>query len=395
LARAGLLVALALCSVACDDKRAAQDGADASGGNASAGGEDGAVEVDARGSLPNAASDAQLGSADAASDAAPVADASAGSEGGAADAATDAGPRTLRAQVCGGGSNWPAPLPAQNLREAQPVGSQSFSFLEGPVWIAEQGVLLFSDMNFSGDDAQGPPARIRRLRPPASFDVFAEASNGNGLALTNEGLLLAATHDNQGLSLFQLAGGARTPLALRASGKRLNSPNDLTVRSDGTVYVTDPDWQLGPRTNETKVTGVYRVSPPLSGSGSNAAALIDDTLDKPNGIALSPDERTLYVGSFGSEIWKYTIAADGSTSARTKFADTGGSDGMTIDCAGNVYVTSGTVEVFAPDGEKLGEISLAGEPSNVAFGGADRKTLYITAGPRLYSIRLNVPGFPY
>jgi gluconolactonase len=390
--RCGLPLALALCCVGCagcEGKDAAPHDADPGAEEAGAGAEDGGV------SSLDAAPDAQPGQ-DASGDAAAASDASAGAEGGAAEAGTDAGPRTLRAQVCGDGGGWPAPLPAQmNQRRAQPVGTQSFGFLEGPVWIAEQGVLLFSDMDTSGDDAQGPPARIRRLRPPATYDVFAEASNGNGLALTNDGALLAATHDNQSLSRFDLASSARTPLTVRYEGKRFNSPNDLTVRSDGTVYFTDPMYQIGSRDSETMIMGVYRVPPLLLTSGTNAATLVEGTLDKPNGIALSPDERTLYVGSSGSEIWKYQVAADGSTSGRTKFAEPGSSDGMTIDCAGNLYVTSGTVEVFAPSGDRLGEVTLGGDPTNVAFGGADRKTLYITAGPRLYSIGLNVPGFPY
>jgi gluconolactonase len=130
-------------------------------------------------------------------------------------------------------------------------------------------------------------------------------------------------------------------------------------------------------------------------SGPNNALLIEGGLDKPNGIALSPDERTLYVGSVGSEIWKYTVAADGSVSDRIMFANTGSSDGMTVDCAGNLYVSSGSVEVFAPDASKLGDITLGGDPTNLAFGGSDRKTLYITAGSRLYSVALNLPGYPY
>lgn len=299
-----------------------------------------------------------------------------------------------RAQICGEGQTFPAPLSAA-MQTAQPVGDASFGFLEGPVWLADQGVLLFSDMDFSGGDAEGPPSRIRRLTPPATFDVFNPMSNSNGLALTTAGDVLAATHDNQGLSRFDAHSAARTPLSVLAQGKHLNSPNDLTVRSDGTVFFTDPDWQLGPRTNETGITGVYRVDPPLVAGGTNSAVLVEGSLAKPNGIALSPDEQTLYVGSSGNEIWKYRVQADGSLDGRTKFAETGASDGMTVDCAGNLYVASGTIEVFSPSGERLGEIMIAGDPTNVAFGGADRKTLYITAGPGLFAIQLSVPGYPY
>lgn len=340
------------------------------------------------------ASDAQRAAADGGSDATTEVRADASSAQPGSDAGFGASSR--RSEICGTATSFPNPLPSEtSKRRAQAVGTLSFGFLEGPVWIASQGVLLFSDMDFSGGDAMGPPARIRRLTPPATFDEFSPSSNSNGLALALDGSLLAATHDNQALSRFSLANAARTPLKVRADGKRFNSPNDLVVRSDGTVYFTDPDWQLGPRDNETKITGVYRVPAPLNNSGDNAAALVDGTLTKPNGIALSPDEQTLYVGSQGNEIWKYPVRSDGSVGARSKFADTGSSDGMAIDCAGNLYVTSGTVEVFAPSGTKLGDISLDGSPSNAAFGGPDRKTLYITAGPKLYAIELAVAGFPY
>jgi gluconolactonase len=274
------------------------------------------------------------------------------------------------------------------------VGTTRFGFIEGPVWIAELGVLLFSDMNFSGGDAKGPPSRIRRLKPPSSFDVLVETANSNGLALSLEGAVLAATHDTQSLSAFDAQTGKRTDLTVRYQGKRFNSPNDLTIRDDGTVYFSDPDYQLGSRSSELGSVGVYRVSAPLRAAGG-AAELVDGTLQKPNGVALSPDQRTLYVGSSGNEVWKFSVASDGSVSNRTKFAEVGGSDGMAVDCAGNLYVTSGAVEVFAPSGDKLGEISTAESPSNAAFGGADKKTLYITAQTGLYSIALAVPGFPY
>jgi gluconolactonase len=313
------------------------------------------------------------------------------------DAGGDAGGtgRSLRDRACGAQQSYPNPLPPEGQRKAQPVGTMSFGFIEGPLWLAELGVLLFSDMDFSGGNAMGPPARIRRLTPPAAFSVFAPSSNSNGLALDTDGRILAATHDNQGLSWFDAATGARTPIEVRSAGKHLNSPNDLAVRSDGTIYLTDPDHQRGARPAEITIRGLYRLRPPLTTSGANEALLLDGTLTQPNGVALSPDEKTLYVGSSGSEIWKFAVAADGSVSDRTKFADTGASDGLSVDCAGNLYVTSGDVEVFAPDGTRVGNITLDGMPTNVAFGGTDRKTLYITAGARLYSIQLNVPGFPY
>jgi gluconolactonase len=256
-------------------------------------------------------------------------------------------------------------------------------------------VLLFSDMNFQGGDALGPPARIQQLTPPTTLDVFVGSSGSNGLALLPDGTLIAATHDTRSLSLLDPRSGARTDLTIRYDGKRFSSPNDLAVRSDGLVYFTDPAWQLGARTREISETGVYRVGPALTPKNMLEAQAIDLTLDRPNGVALSPDERTLYVGSAGDEVWRYDVAADGSVSGRKLFARVGGSDGMTVDCAGNLYVASQTVEVFAPSGERLGEIRSDEGPTNVAFGGADRKTLYITAETGLYAIALGVPGFPY
>jgi gluconolactonase len=317
-------------------------------------------------------------------------------DGGAAlgDAGTGTPTPSLRAQICGDATSWPAP--ASQPRAAQRVGTASFGFVEGPVWIAELGVLLFSDMNFAGGDAKGPPSRIHRLTPPATFDVLVQEANSNGLALTPDGKVLAATHDTQSLSLFDPATGARTKLDIQFEGKHFSSPNDLTVRSDGTVYFTDPAWQLGSRKQEIDATGVYRVAPPLAETTAKQASSVDATLPKPNGIRLSPDERTLYVGSSAKEVWKFPVQADGSLGARSMFAKVdGGSDGMTVDCAGNVYVVAGTVKVFDPSGNKLYEITTSESPSNVAFGGANHKTLYITASTGLYALELDVPGFPY
>lgn len=322
-----------------------------------------------------------------------AAKADAASDAASSDAQViDAGPPpTLRSIVCGDRTSWPNPLPPVGMRDATVLKS-GFGFVEGPVWFSGLGLLLFSDMDFGGGDSQGPPAQIRRLLPP-TFDVFKASSGSNGLARWSEGTVLAATHDTRSLSFFDAQSGARSNIAVTYQGKKLNSPNDLTVREDGMVYFTDPNYQLGSRSSETK-TAVYRVK--LTRSSTTASAiLIDDTLNQPNGIALSPDQKTLYVGSAGNDIFKFDVADDGSVSGKTVFASPGASDGLTVDCAGNLYVTSGTVEVFAPNGDKLGEIAVGDNPSNVAFGGDEGKTLYITAQDTLYSITLNVSGFPY
>jgi gluconolactonase len=304
---------------------------------------------------------------------------------------------SLAALVCPADASYD--VPPAGTRTAQLV-QDGFGFLEGPVWIAARGVLLFSDMDFSAPDDNGPPSRIRRLTPPSSFDVFVEEANTNGLALLPPGnalgsggdeSVLGCAHDVRSLAIVELS-SARTPLALTFAGKQFNSPNDLTVRSDGTVYFSDPDWQLGPRTAQIGFTGVFRVRLGVS----DEVELVSDMLDKPNGVALSPDERTLYVGSSGTDVLAFPVAADGSTGTPSVFASPGSTDGMGMDCAGNLYVASGMqVHVFAPDGHELYAIDVAQTPSNVAFGGADRKTLYVTAGSGLYAIDLEIPGLPY
>ncbi len=300
---------------------------------------------------------------------------------------TDAGSEPMQDNPCPSSGAFGDPLPPAGSRTATLI-EDGFDFLEGPVWVAAQGALFFSDMHMGG--AGWPPSTIVRFTPPDQFQDFVTDDVGsNGIAVTLEGDLLVATHDMQTLSIFDATNAQRTTLALTYMGDHFNSPNDLTVRADGTIYFTDPDWQLGGRTSETEMTGVYRVPP------GGAPVLVDGTLDKPNGIALSPDQQTLYVTSAGQNLMAYPIATDGSTGAGTVLASPGGSDGMAVDCAGNLYVTAGSVRVFNPQGSELGSITLAESPANVAFGGSDRRTLYITARTGLYSIELNVPGYPY
>ena len=292
-----------------------------------------------------------------------------------------------RSLVCPAVAAYSSPLPSNTQATLIKGG---FGFLEGPVWVAAQGTLLFSDLDFAtSNDPLGPSVKLRRFRPPQTFDVLVVNSGSNGLALANDGRVLAASHDVQSLSLFDPATGQREVLDVRYQGKHFNSPNDVAVRADGTVYFTDPDWQLGTRSSETGIRGVYRVEP------NGNVSLIDGSLDQPNGVALSPDERTLYVGSHANDVVAYALAPDGSAGTRTRFASTGLSDGLSVDCAGNLYVSAATVQVFDPRGHKLGDIQVAEDPKNVAFGGPKQTTLYITAGAGLYAIELNVPGRCY
>ena len=259
---------------------------------------------------------------------------------------------------------------------------------EGVLWL-DRGVLLFSDMSFTQDV---PPSTIHALTPPSSVQTFAADAGTNGLGLAPDGTVLGCAHDVQGIVRIDPITGARTTWVETYQGNAFNSPNDITVRSDGTVYFSDPNWQLGSRPSETGMTGVYRVTP------AGEVSLVDGTRGNPNGVALAPDQGTLYVGEQNGTISTYSVAVDGSTGNRQSLANVPGADGMGVDCAGNLYVAAnseGSVHVLSPNGSLLGTISVAPSVTNVAFGGADRMTLYISAGKTIYSLQMNLPGYPY
>lgn len=314
---------------------------------------------------------------------------------------TDASAATAD-EPCVGGP-WGSPLPAPDLTATKIA--DGFNFLEGPTWDATTRTLLVSNMY----DGTGPqnvqPADILRFDPATGeFTTVIADAGSNGLAISPDGAsVVAATHDERSVSSYDLATGRRTTIAANYQRRLFNSPNDLTVAANGTVYFTDPDFQRANRPDEMSGrTGVFRVT-------DGVVSLIDDTIREPNGVELSPDGTTLYVGGNASgKIYRYPVNADGSTGPRSDFASLGGTDGGTVDCAGNVYQATyndGKVHVFTPDGQPLGTISAGRNATNVAFGGADRTTLYITSGTPssggntgnfgLYSVDLNVPGWPY
>ncbi|MET8525941.1 SMP-30/gluconolactonase/LRE family protein [Micromonospora sp. NPDC005172] len=309
-----------------------------------------------------------------------------------------AGPPGTPPGVCLTGAGSGSPLPSSSLT-ATKIRS-GFTFLEGPVWVADGGYLLFSDMAGGTGPYNVQPSTIRRFTPPSTFDTFIANSGSNGVALSADGQqLVAATHDQRNVSAYRLSDRSRSTVAANYQGRAFNSPNDVAVRSDGVTYFTDPNFQRGNRPDQMYGrTSVFRVV-------NGQVSLVDDQLRQPNGISLSPDGSTLYVGAYSeNKIYKYAVQPDGSTGARSVFVNyIGGPDGGTIDCAGNVYWTSGAdslVHVYSPTGTQLGTIrpGFSGT-TNVAFGGPDRQTLYITSGPwgdsGLYSVRLNIPGYPY
>jgi len=292
--------------------------------------------------------------------------------------------------ICPGGT-YPAPTLGTPTRAYSVTGNGQF---EGTVWDASASVLFFSNMS-TGSTNPVVPSQVQQLTLPGKVDTPVTDSGTNGLALDVDGSLLGCSHKVQGIvRIDPAAGTVSTLFNTDSNGKHFNSPNDLTVRSDGTIYFTDPDYQLGSsRTSETGLKGVYRVTP------SRQVSLVDGTFGEPNGVALSPDEGTLYVADMtANAIRKFTVASDGSTSNRQNFATVTNPDGVAVDCAGNLYWVSnsaGKVIVLSPGGSQLGSITVATGTTNVAFGGTDRKTLYISAGMAIYSLALNVPGYPY
>jgi gluconolactonase len=268
------------------------------------------------------------------------------------------------------------------------------NLFEGPVWVAQENALYFSDMSASSS-AVPTPSTIHELVLPDTVTDFYPGSGSNGLAVDGSGKIVACTHDTQSLSVFDPAAGTRDNLALSYQNQKFNSPNDLAISSSGTIYFTDPTYQNGNRAS-IGATNVYRVP-----AGTTDVLLVDGSLTQPNGITLSVDGTKLYVNdtpTSGGRVGVYPVNPDGSTGTRQDFAAVATPDGMTIDCAGNLYVAShnaGTVVVFSPSGTTLGTITVASKVTNLAFGGSDRKTLFITAGNGLYQLAMNLPGWPY
>lgn len=280
--------------------------------------------------------------------------------------------------------------------------ASGFVFTEGPVWHPE-GYLLFSDPNQNVihryDATTGDVSIFRTKSGYAGVDIAAYHQPGsNGLAIDSEGRVTICEHGNRRVTRLE-KNGQLTVLAESFEGKRLNSPNDLVYRSDGALYFTDPPFGL-PKAHddpkrESPYTGVYSLK-------DGVLKMISDDLKGPNGIAFSPDEKYLYVSNWDERrkvIMRYVANADGTLSSGGVFFDMTRApgqealDGLKVDREGNVYSSGpGGVWVISPTGKHLGTLRCPELPANMAWGGADRHTLYLTARTGIYRIRLNVEG---
>jgi gluconolactonase len=262
-----------------------------------------------------------------------------------------------------------------------------FTFTEGPLWHPD-GFLYFVDLRVN---------RLHKIVPGQATELVREnTGEANGTTFDLQGRLIMCEGGNRRLTRMD-ADGRVDVLVDRYEGKRFNRPNDVVCKSDGSIFFTDPGLRIPLAERELPHAGVYRLAP------DGGLTLVADC-EYPNGLAFSPDERTLYVANsrWAAYIHALELNDDGTLRRRRIFADMssdepdGVPDGMKVDVEGRVYCTGpGGVWVFAPDGRHLGTIRLPELPANLAFGGPDRRTAFFTARTSVYSMRVKVPGQPH
>ena len=295
-----------------------------------------------------------------------------------------------------------APLTSALLTAAEPIAGLGptgpvqkvfggLQFTEGPAWDG-QNTLYFSDI---------PANHIYAFhsdRPASDAPaIFADASgHTNGLMFAGDGALYACSMDGA-LVAFDIGSGEQAVLAGRYRGERFNAPNDLVIDRTGGVYFTDPRFRA-PSPLPQGIEAVY-----YRAADGKVTRIISDLDGKaPNGVILSPDEATLYiVCSMQAEVMAYPVQSPGQIGAGTAFATLNqpagksgnGGDGLTVDAAGNLYITTGLgLQVVSPEGKVLGVIELPEQPANATFGGPDGKTLFATARTGLYAVPMEVRG---
>ena len=263
--------------------------------------------------------------------------------------------------------------------------TSGFQFTEGPYWHSD-GYLLFSDI---------PANTIYKWTPGSKeSEVFMKPSgHSNGITATPEGMLVLAQHDGK-VSVVNWDKNVTT-VAKSYEGKRLNSPNDATVASDGTIYFSDPPFGVSEEKRELSFSGVYMLKP------NETPKLQFDGFSRPNGVVLSPDESKLYVNdSSTGRILVFDRTEDGPLTNKTEFAnvgqanDSGAADGMVVDSQGRLYSTGpGGVTVFAPDREEITFIEISNQVTNLEWGGPNLNDLYMTTPSTVYRLKMAVTGF--
>jgi sugar lactone lactonase YvrE len=253
--------------------------------------------------------------------------------------------------------------------------SSEFRFTEGPA-VDANGSVFFSDVQAS---------KTYRMSPEGKISVFCEDSGGaNGLAFDRDGNLIACEGGNGRIVSISLDGRVSV-LADKYDGKRFNQPNDLWLDPKGGIYFSDPVYSGGERIQDGE--HVYYISP----DRKKVTRVISDMV-RPNGLVGTPDGKTLYVADHGAgKTYRYAVAEDGSLRDKTLFVSKG-SDGMTMDSSGNVYITGDAILIYNPAGEEVGKIEVPNKPTNLCFCGADGRTLFITARTAIYRVELNAKG---
>jgi gluconolactonase len=259
-----------------------------------------------------------------------------------------------------------------------------FGFTEGPAADGD-GNVYFTDILKD---------RIHQLKPDGTLTVFVEpAGTCNGLMVNGDRLLACSMKGR--LTSFSLADGKETVLAAEHNGARFNAPNDLVIDQSGGIYFTDPRFRSPDPYPQGKEAVYYR-------SADGKVTRVAENDFAPNGVILSPDEKTLYViPSFERRMWAYPVTGPGEIGKGTLFCElnqkdangNGGGDGLTVDTNGNLYITSGLgLQVFNSAGKHLGTIAIPETPANVSFAGKDIKTLYVTARTSLYTVTVEAQG---
>ena len=272
--------------------------------------------------------------------------------------------------------------------------SHGHIFTEGPAWNAREGALYWTDIIGN---------TIWKWAPGVGRSVVLRPSGkANGMTFDKQGRLLVAGWTNRTVWRMELDGSI-VPLATHYDGKKIGTPNDIVVKSDGSIYFTDPPGGVGIVEMEGEdlqqylpYSGVYRLEPE-----TRKLTLLTTEVVNCNGLTFSPDESILYINDTGGRfIQAYDVQADGTLNNSRRFADVvgeeaGNPDGMKVDVQGNVYCTGPAgIHVFDAAGKYLGRLKVPEHCTNMAWGDADWKTMYITARTSVYRMRLNIPGIP-